>query len=87
MSLLYCISPIVQNYFLIYKCTKCYFLRVRADHGVENVDIARLMFSIKGTGRLYNCWEERAQSKVGFCHTSIISNLFFHNIIQYSFKK
>ncbi|XP_056457859.1 uncharacterized protein LOC130391656 [Gadus chalcogrammus] len=25
--------------------------RVRADHGVENVDIARLMFSIKGTGR------------------------------------
>lgn len=28
-----------------------YFFRVRADHGVENVDIARLMFSIKGTGR------------------------------------
>ncbi|KAM4521402.1 uncharacterized protein V3H82_002518 [Fundulus diaphanus] len=26
-------------------------LRVRADHGVENVDIARLMFSVRGTGR------------------------------------
>ncbi|XP_078016818.1 uncharacterized protein LOC144458368 isoform X1 [Epinephelus lanceolatus] len=25
--------------------------RVRGDHGVENVDIARLMFSVKGTGR------------------------------------
>ncbi|XP_065144018.1 uncharacterized protein [Paramisgurnus dabryanus] len=25
--------------------------RVRADHGVENVDIARLMFSVRGTGR------------------------------------
>lgn len=28
-----------------------YFFRVRADHGVENVDIARLMFSVRGTGR------------------------------------
>uniref|UniRef100_A0A9J8DGH4 Integrase core domain-containing protein n=1 Tax=Cyprinus carpio carpio TaxID=630221 RepID=A0A9J8DGH4_CYPCA len=26
-------------------------LRVRADQGVENVDIARLMFTVRGTGR------------------------------------
>ncbi|KAK5908315.1 hypothetical protein CgunFtcFv8_016387 [Champsocephalus gunnari] len=26
-------------------------LRVRADQGVENVDVARLMFTVRGTGR------------------------------------
>lgn len=28
----------------------CTFFRVRADQGVENVGVARLMFSIRGTG-------------------------------------
>lgn len=27
------------------------FYRVRGDQGVENVDIARCMFSVRGTGR------------------------------------
>ncbi len=31
---------------------KCYsVLRVQVDQGVENVDIARLMFTVHGTGR------------------------------------
>ncbi len=28
----------------------CPFFRIRADQGVENVGVARLMFSIRGTG-------------------------------------
>ena len=29
----------------------CFSFRVRADQGVENVDIARCMFTVRGTGR------------------------------------
>lgn len=33
------------------QCLNIHVLRVRGDQGVENVDVARLMFTVRGTER------------------------------------